>query len=180
MKKPQTWLAIISFFFGVLVIVISINSSVSAAYPTSELRASHRQFYLSSTILPDHVVYPLLMMVDKAQLELTPFPDRLWLQAEYGWRRLDYSRQFLEKDNQDLALAALTKSQKYFLNATQETLDTGTTDEVKLMMLKHFTAYLWEAEEMVDDFDGADKANVEHLIKECDVLKLRLSQSLSN
>jgi len=180
MKRPQIWLAVVSFFFGVLVIVISINSSVPVAYPTSELRASHRQFYLSNTILPDHIVYPLLMMVDKAQLEMTPFPDRLWLQAEYGWRRLDYARQFLEKENRVLALTSLIKSQKYFINATQETLNADAADEVKLMMLKHFTAYLWEIEEIADSFDGADKAIVEHLIKECDVLKLRLSQSLSN
>ncbi|MBT3249587.1 MAG: hypothetical protein HN846_02930 [Candidatus Pacebacteria bacterium] len=180
MKKPQVWLAIISFLFGVLVIAISINSSVSAIYPTSESQASHRQFYLNNTILPDHVAYPLLMIVDKAQLEMTPFPKRLWLQAEYGWRRLDYAHQFLDQDNSVFALTALTKSQKYFLNATQETLDTDTTNEVKLMMLKHFTAYLWEAESLADRFDGADKAVVEHLIKECDVLKLRLSQSLSS
>jgi len=180
MHKSQIWLSVASFFLGMLVIAISINSSVQTIYPTSQLQASHRHFYLSNTILPDHVAYPLLMMVDKIQLEITPFPDRLWLQAEYGWRRLDYVHQFLDKDNHALALTAFTKSQKYFLNATQETLDANTTDEVKLMMLKHFTAYLWEAEAIVDSFEGADKAVVEHLIKECDVLKLRLSQSLSN
>ncbi len=180
MKKPHFWLTITFFLFGLLVIAISINSSVAAVYPTPESRASHRQFYLGRTILPDHVAYPLLMIIDKVQLSLTPFPNRLWLQAEYGWRRLDYARQFLDKDEPGLALTTLTKSQKYFLNATQETLDNVDADnEIKLMMLKHFTAYLWKAKVIANRFDGADKATVEHLIKECDALKLRLSQSLS-
>jgi len=180
MKKPQIWLSLIALFFGALMVAISINTSVPAAYPSLKSQASHHQFYLNNTILPDHIIYPFLMVIDKAQLEITSFPERLWLQAEYGWRRLDYAYQLLEKEKHVLALTALTKSQKYFLNATQETLDKATTDEVKLMMLKHLTAYLWEAKAISDNFDGADKAVADHLISECEVIKLRLSQSLSN
>ncbi|MBU0578466.1 hypothetical protein KKE34_03855 [Patescibacteria group bacterium] len=180
MHKPQIWLSIFALFFGVFMVAISINTSVPTAYPSLELQASQRQFYLNNTILPDHIIYPFLMVIDKVQLEVTPFPKRLWLQAEYGWRRLDYANQLLEKDNQVLALTALTKSQKYFLNATQETLDAETTNEVKIMMLKHLTAYLWEAKIMADNFDGADKAVADHLISECESIKLCLSQSLSN
>lgn len=145
MKKPQIWLSLIALFFGMFVVAISITTSVPVAYPSLKLQASNRQFYLSNTILPDHVVYPLLMVIDRAQLKITSFPERLWLQAEYGWRRLDYANQLLEKNKYDLALTSLTKSQKYFLNAAQEVLETETTNEIKLMMLKHFTAYLWEA-----------------------------------
>jgi hypothetical protein len=180
MKRSQAWLSLIALFFGVFVVAISITTSVPAAYPSLKLEASNRQFYLNNTILPDHVVYPLLMVVDKVQLKITPFPERLWLQAEYGWRRLDYAHQLLEKEKYDLALTALTKSQKYFLNATQEVLTTETNDEVRLMMLKHFTAYLWEASVVADNFDGAQKAVADQLIGECEVVKLRLSQSLSN
>lgn len=180
MQKSQIWLSLGALFLGVLVVAISIKTSVVVAYPSSALQASHRQFYLGSTILPDHIAYPLLMMVDRAQLKITPFPKNLWLQAEYGWRRLNYADQFLDKNQPTLALTAFTKSQKYFLNATQETLDVAASDEIKLMMLKHFTAYLWEAKNIADKFEGADKAVADHLIQECEVLKLRLSQSLSN
>ncbi len=180
MQKSQIWLSLIALFFGVFVVAISITTSVPEAYPSLKLEASNRQFYLSNTILPDHIVYPLLMIVDRVQLKITPFPERLWLQAEYGWRRLDYAHKLLEKEKHDLALTALTKSQKYFLNATQEALSTETTDEVRLMMLKHFTAYLWEARVVADNFDGAQKAVADQLIGECEVVKLRLSQSLSN
>ncbi len=176
MKKPQFWVSLIAFIFGLGMVIISLNTSVPTGYPEFE---SHRQFYLDNTILPDHIVYPVLMIVDRAQLEATSFPDRLWLQAEYGWRRLDYAHKLLEKDKPDLALTALTKSQKYFLNASQEVLDMETTDEVKLLMLKHLTAYLSESKMVADGFEGANKAVSEHLIAECEVLKQRLSQSLS-
>ena len=180
MKKPQFWLSLMGLFFGVVVVAVSITTSVPVAYPSLKLQASNRQFYLNNTILPDHILYPLLMVIDRVQLKITPFPERLWLQAEYGWRRLDYAHKLLEKDKRDLALTSLTKSQKYFLNATQEVLDSETTDEVKLMMLKHFTAYLWEARLVADNFEGAQKAVADRLISECEAVKLRLSQSLSN
>ena len=122
MKKPQIWLSIFAFIFGIFMMAISINTSVPVAYPSDQTHASHRQFYLSNNILPDHIIYPALMLVDKVQLETTSFPDRLWLQAEYGWRRLDYSHQLVDKGKTSLALTAFTKSQKYLINATQETL----------------------------------------------------------
>ncbi|MBU0576801.1 hypothetical protein KJ654_04065 [Patescibacteria group bacterium] len=180
MKKPQIWLSIFALIVGVLMVMISINTSMPAAYPSSGFQASHRQFYLNNTILPDHILYPVLMTVDKFQLETTPFPERLWLQAEYGWRRLDYARQLIDKNKIDLALTAFTKSQKYLLNATQETLDAQTTNEIRLKMLKHLTAYLWEAKIIADNFDTAQKAVVDRLISECESIKLRLGQSLSH
>ena len=46
-------------------------------------------------------------------------------------------------------------------------------------MLKHLTAYLWEAQKAADQFSGADKDIAAGLINEIKVLKQRLSQSLS-
>jgi len=144
------------------------------------MKASQRRFYIAKDILPDHLAYPLLMVVDKAQLNATSFPEKVWLQTEYGWRRLEYARRLSEQGKSAMAVTTIIKSQKYLLNATEETLNNETDEEFRIKMLQHLTAYSHEVEVLAARFDNAEKAQIDRLLSECEALKLRLSQSLSS
>ena len=115
MKILKVVLTVLAMLFGLGLVLISLKSSMPVAYPTTRLPATQRQFYLSTNILPDHLFYPILMTVDRVQLQLTPSPDRLWLQAEYGWRRLDYTYKLLQKGETSLALTTLLSHKNILL-----------------------------------------------------------------
>lgn len=180
MKLKYLWISLLAVLLGLFIVVVSVASSVGEFLPVEKVDATQRQLYFSHTILPDHMAYPLLMVADRIQLEIAPSKKKLWFQVEYGWRRLDYARKLLEKDKSDLALSVFTKSQKYFLNATQTAIEEQADDEVKLTLLKHVVLYIGDAKAVAENFTGAQKAVTDRLIMECESTKLRLSQSLSS
>lgn len=179
MQCKRFLLSTLAVVSGFIIVFISVASSMGEFLPIEKIDATQHQFYFSHTILPDHIAYPLLMVTDKIQLEMTSSPKKLWLEVEYGWRRLDYARKLLEKNKHVLALTAFTKSQKYFLNTAQEVIDINADNQTKRVLIKHLTLYLSDAKLVAASFDGADKAVAEHLISEGESLKLRLIQSLS-
>lgn len=80
------------------------------------------KFYVAKEILPDHSLYPLLMIVDRLRLELADSDRRIDLLASNANRRLFYSRKLLEKNNQDLAFTTLSKALKYINQALEENI----------------------------------------------------------
>lgn len=178
MNRIKWIIYILAGLAGGVILLVSLVSSAGEFLPVEKIAATQHSFYFSHTILPDHIAYPLLMMADKVQLKLTPYPDKIWLQVEYGWRRLDYTRKLLKKGKPQLALTTFTKSQKYFIAAIQKSLDSESNPEIKKNLLKHATLYISDAKVVGSQFNGADKAVVDQLLNESAALRFRLLQSL--
>ncbi len=107
--------------FGTLILCISLLSANSSS-AGDRTRLMARKVYFSSTILPDNVIYPVLMVGDRVKLMTAGDEAKILLKVEFAERRYGYALQLLEKDQPMLALATLTKSQKYLFAAGNEVL----------------------------------------------------------
>jgi hypothetical protein len=74
---------------------------------------------VAKEILPDHSLYPLLMVFDRVRLELADSEKRTYLLVSYSKRRFFYSRKLLAKGDRALAFTTLSKALKY-LNQAME------------------------------------------------------------
>jgi hypothetical protein len=145
--------------FGISVVWISLLFSVPA-HSQEINRASLKQFYWDSEILPDHILYPVLMVADRVQLSLAEPEDKVYLQVLFAYQRLESSRQLLEKGEEALALSTLTKSQKYLLGAAHGVLELTAVDSERDEMELEVTSEVIGAVEL--DASGAD-SNLEEV-----------------
>lgn len=121
MKKINYLFILFAISFSVLVIIISLQSAnQNLGVSNSKLMAG--KFYVAKEILPDHSLYPLLMVVDRLRLELADPEKRVDLLVANANRRLFYSKKLLEKNNQALAFATLSKAIKYINQALEENI----------------------------------------------------------
>lgn len=120
--KAYCLLSVAAVLTAICMISLSLVSVSQAAShgSSSELVSSSRTFYLDDTILPDHVLYPLLMAQDRAELALSPNHRKSQLLRKHAWDRLRVSRELVEKQRPQLALTTLSKAQKYMLRYCEQ------------------------------------------------------------
>lgn len=159
--------ASVAILFGVFIVVISLfaySGNKSAQFE----KKSVTTFYFSKTILPDHVLYPILMAFDKGLLFITTGESELFLRIRLAQDRMLRAQQLLDKGDEGLALSTLTKSQKYVLFAGQQFLSNKELYSVEagraiLSALQENTSNLQESEKR---FKTISTIPIEDLIQE--------------
>lgn len=121
MKKVNYLFLLFAAIFSAGILFISLQSA-NKNEATKDSSMKTGKFYVAKEILPDHSLYPLLMIVDRMRLELSDSERRTYLLVAYGNRRLFYSNKLLEKGNLDLALITLSKANKYINQALEENI----------------------------------------------------------
>ena len=119
MSSPKYIRLLLSFFallFGVVVLSISLLT-------TSSIRSygggssTSKSLYFDEAILPDHLLYPLVAVVDRLVLVSSSSEKQVQLMITFGQIRLEYAWGLLTKAKEEQALIALSKSQKYLNQA---------------------------------------------------------------
>jgi len=170
MKPLKITFSIVGLFIASGVLAVSLASSVPSVYSAGDkFKTNDKQFYLNGEILPDHTLYPLVMIADKAKLTMAKPHEKIHVYTTYANLRLSASQQLLEKDHQQLALTTLTKSQKYLLKAAQITIDQNPSEATKLHVLKTLIYHTNRHQEMKDQFSQEEKNIVDQLDMECQV-----------
>ncbi len=123
MKKTNFFYPILAIFFGLAILLVSLMVAEPSVSFRNRSQLSQRRFYFGTEILPDHVAYPFLMLIDRLRLEMAPPLRRPQLQLEYAWQRLEDSRQLLAMNRHQLALETLNKSQRYWLSVQKQLRD---------------------------------------------------------
>lgn len=159
---------------GILFVSLSAgNSRMLAQHGNYE--SSQRQFYVSQTILPDHVAYPMLMAFDKAKL-ITSGPEKqLLLEVEYGQRRLEYAQELLKRENATLALTTLTKAQKYLIQAGTTAHQPEVSPETKQTVLDNLQQFNQQLQLLRSGFSDEEWSVVERHAQELRVIQEQLS-----
>lgn len=119
MKKKKVFLAFLAVLFGVFIFTSSLVT-YSQQGTTSPENVSSKKFYIDGKVLPDHVLYPSLMVVDKGLQLITSGDSKVYLQIRLAQDRMLSAKKLLDKDQEVLALSTLTKSQKYLILASEE------------------------------------------------------------
>jgi hypothetical protein len=164
--------------FASLVLGISLLNGSAVQSAGTGFEATQKQLYLGDQMLPDHVAYPVLMALDRAKLEVSSPLERIYAQAEYANRRLEYSKALLEKDKTALALTTLTKAEKYLIHATEEAIDGNAPTTVRNYVLKTIEFHSTEIKLLAPHFSDADRAVINQLLESNQLLIDRLSTSL--
>lgn len=112
-EKPNIILSGLALIGAAVVLTVSIFSA-SQVVSYGGVSASHRKIYFGETILPDHLLYPVVAGADRIILAAVPDSKKIDLCINYGKLRWRYAQQLAEKSEFDLAFVTLTKSQKYF------------------------------------------------------------------
>jgi hypothetical protein len=179
MKPYKITLSIFGLFIASGVLAVSLASSVPSVYSASDrFKKNDTQFYLNGDILPDHTLYPMVMIADKIKLEMAQEHQKITIYTTYANLRLQAAIQLLEKDQNQLALSTLTKSQKYLLKAAQTTLEQNPSDTTKEHVLKTLTYHINKHQEIKDQFSHEEKNVVDQLDMESQVFVDSLKSEL--
>jgi len=169
-----------SLLFAGFILFISLSAGNSRMIANrDDFDSSEKHFYISQTILPDHVAYPVLMTLDKAKLKTASPTQHVYLQIEYAERRFVYAQKLLEKQNSSLALTTLTKAQKYLLQAAREALQPEMLPEIRVFVLKKLEYYALESTKLQSSFIDADQVTLNHHAQELRMLKEELQRVVS-
>ncbi len=130
MKKFNIILSSGAIIFAIFILAVSLMAA-NQVISYEGVNVSQRKFYVGQTILPDHVLYPLVAVADRTLLLAVPPLQKVELQLAYGKIRLEYAQGLLEKGELDMAQAALTKSQKYHSMAAQQLCEIEVNQELR-------------------------------------------------
>jgi hypothetical protein len=192
MKKINYLFILFAILFSTLIIFISLQSA-NKTQMVSNNKLISGKFYVAKEILPDHSLYPLLMIVDRLRLELADSEERIDLLVSNANRRLFYSKKLLEKNNQDLAFTTLSKALKYINQALEENiflLERASLNKKQeyqstaFFVLENFDKHVSFYTEHQDKFSGEEKSFLDALFAQGFVLQQKLrslmNQSIQN
>lgn len=177
MRHARFVLSCTGLAFATLILGISLLNGSAVQSAGTGFEATEKELYLSQQVLPDHVAYPVLMAVDRAKLEIADPTDRIYTQAEYANRRLEYAQALLEKNKPDLALTTLTKAEKYLIHATEEAIDGHAPANVHTYILKTVQFHTTEVAKMAPHFSDSNRSVVDQMLQSNQLLLDRLSTS---
>lgn len=180
MKIARITFAFTGLMVATAILGVSLASSAPTAYSAGDkIRTNDKQFYLDGDILPDHVLYPLIMVADKIKLESSSPTEQIYLSTTYANLRLDATIQLLHKDSTSLALTTLTKSQKYLLNASQMSLEGEASQKTLNHVLKTVQFHVGKHGQIKESFSESEKSIIDMLDMELEVYMGMLEERLA-
>lgn len=118
--KQKILVSSFSFFIGLSILSISlIKTSAVRALSQAEIESSRKQFYIGQELKPDHVLYPVKVVKEKAILFTLSPEDRIEKKIDYSRQRISFAKDLFEKGEYQLALATLIKSQQYLFEIAE-------------------------------------------------------------
>lgn len=147
-KKLRLLLSFAALLFGTLVLSVSLISA-SQAVSYEGLLATQRKLYFNESLLPDHVLYPFVAAADRLLLTVSSRQQKLELQLAFGQIRMDYAYGLFDKGEEDMAIAALTKSQKYLNQAGMQLSDFEFEQDLSLAVVNALEKNIKQSKEMI-------------------------------
>lgn len=119
MDKRKFFLAVFAVILGIIIFAASLFTYSDKAGSGVE-KVSKKKFYLNGKILPDHIIYPGLMILDRTLIAISDDEAKMYLKIRLAQDRMISAQKLLQKGEEVLALTTLTKSQKYLILAIHE------------------------------------------------------------
>lgn len=169
MKKRHVVLALIAGIVGFFIFFISLIIGSQNDVMDSE-RVSERTFYIGR-LLPDHVLYPVVMLFDRGLLILSSGEKEVAVRMYLAQDRMSSAQQLLEKGEEQLALSTLTKSQKYLILAAHQFLQLDDFSQAtQTELLRALQVNTQKLTESKSRFSVVDTAPIDDLVVESKTL----------
>ncbi len=171
MQKQKLIFAVLSVLVGVFIFTSSLVASSQKQDNADSDRVSRKQLYFGKKILPDHIFYPALMVVDKSLLFITSGESEVFLRIRLAQDRMISANSLLDKNEEGLAFSTLTKSQKYLLLASQEFLVLEShSKEVGIALLTALEENTQHMKIIQKRFKNVDTSTINDLVAESETL----------
>jgi hypothetical protein len=174
--KTRFFLSLLALFFagGILVTSLAAASQVSSS---GEKPSTDRELYFDREILPDNMLYPVRMAVDRIHLETASTDERVFMELEFANRRLGYGEELLSLHKENLAVTTITKAEQYLFHAVQDAMDNQAPESVRLRLAKAVRYHVKRIQEMSSQFNDANRATLDRVVQEDTALLPRLEKS---
>ncbi|MEX0895871.1 MAG: hypothetical protein WDZ94_02940 [Patescibacteria group bacterium] len=165
--------------FGFLVLLVSLvatnRSVVGQVTPLSTV-----QFYTNGPILPDHPLYPVLMVRDRLALLQAEGDATILLQVKYADERRQRAMLLLKKGQPELAVSTFSKSQKYLLEASRLAIGTPAPVEMRQELAEILAESLLHIEVISDSTGDLHHSALTQVAADTRVVQDELAASVSN
>ena len=112
----------LSLTVGFGLVATSLAMAISAGN-SGLAKASHRRFYLSTKLLPDHSFYPVLMAVERVKLTLANDNQKPRMLLDAATQRMQFAHSLADEGQAELAEQTLYKSHLYLMQAADMVLN---------------------------------------------------------
>ncbi|PIR61845.1 MAG: hypothetical protein COY81_03440 [Candidatus Pacebacteria bacterium CG_4_10_14_0_8_um_filter_43_12] len=121
---------IVLALLGVVILSLSLITANSLTGGRDNIPVGGWQLYVGRRILPDNILYPLVMVQERIKLNQTPPERQSTLMLSYAQERFEVAEALAAENQPGLAITTLSKSQKYIIAAGYRDLeDAGTLVE---------------------------------------------------
>ncbi len=163
-RKTFVWFAIVMIVFGLFVFLISLIATMSASKIAMHER--ERTLYFDRKILPDHVFYPLIVVVDRLELKMSEPEERIVLEMDYAGKRLEAAKALFKQEKNDLAFVTLNKAHQYLLKANEDVFNLERQGKYLNFTVGLNKKFQQEYEKLKENMDDAQKARTQVMIEE--------------
>lgn len=155
-----------SLLFGGAILGISLlSASQPFAYDAPPERET--SLYVGTRMLPDHVLYPAAMIIDRVALLTTSPENRATKEVSLAFERLKSVASLLQKNKPQLALITLKKSQHYLLVANNEATAEGSCPiATKQYLRRALRAHIKRTTQLLSSFPMEDQQQVSDMLTE--------------
>lgn len=177
MKKTQSIFALVALVVACMIFAVSLLIASQKSAVTVE-RISEKKLYIGK-VLPDHIFYPALMVVDRMLLFFSSQEGGVYTRIRFAEDRLESGRLLLLKQEEALAMSTFTKSQKYLIIAASKVLTSQEqSDSVTKDLILAIQYNIRSLEEYKQLFLHTDTAPIDTLIVESKTLIMLLEANM--
>jgi hypothetical protein len=164
---------------GLVILLLSLLTANNLQMSGGPTTGEQWKLYFGRDILPDNILYPLLMIRDRARLDSLSPDQQVALKLEYAQERYKTSEALAQQKQILLAISTLTKSQKYVISAGYQALELGFNKD----QLQHVRNAVQDSTNRLDTFSkdhpSYDLSIIIQLKEETRVLMLQLDEKLA-
>ncbi|MDO5561630.1 MAG: DUF5667 domain-containing protein [bacterium] len=166
-KKAYLWFAMGMSFLGLMFFTVSLVATMSDN--KMAIHERERKLYFDRKILPDHLFYPVLMAIDRLELEMSNSEEQTLLRMDYAGKRLEAAKALFEQDKNELAFITLGKAHQYLLQANNDILEQSQEARYGVFVKKLNQQFILDYQELAPYLSDAQKATVDGMIQELEV-----------
>lgn len=170
---------IVLAFLGVFILGLSLVTANNLSTSGSEVPIEGWKFYFGRDILPDNVMYPVLMIKDRVIHDRAEPLEQVRLKLLYAENRYSTGLKLLENDQTVLAISTLTKSQKYIISAGYQVLGFETVNKEQLQEVRNAADQsLVRIDEFSKNHSGYDLGSIHQLREDTRIVLDKIDERL--
>lgn len=165
---------------GLIILLLSLLTANNFSMRSAGVADQQWKFYVGRDILPDNILYPVLMVRDRVVHDSTTPADQVALKLKYAEERYKTSQALLKDQSVPLAISTLSKYQKYVISAGYQSLSFENLNKDQLQVsLEAAQSSLERTEGLASDYPQHDFTTIDQLRSDTKILVSKLEEQIA-